>query len=80
MLRTVAAVVVAALPQFGPHRALTAVAVTIAGLLVADVLYRWVELPMIELGRRIIAHRGQRRATVEATPKAVPQPEPAPVG
>jgi len=77
----VAAVVAAALPQFGPHRALTAVAVTIAGLLVADVLYRWVELPMIELGRRIIARRAQRRASRETTPEAAAlRPAPAPVG
>ena len=75
-----AAVVAAALPQFGTHRNLTAVAVTIAGLLMADVLYRWVELPMIDVGRRIIARRQERRARRETAPEAVARPEPAPVG
>lgn len=76
----VAAVVAAAIPQFGPHRTLTAVAVTLAGLVVADVLYRWVELPMIEVGRKIVNRRARRRASRETAPEAAPRPEPAPVG
>ncbi|MBE8525629.1 acyltransferase [Amycolatopsis sp. H6(2020)] len=63
LLQGVVAVALAgAIPQFGPHRTLTAVAVTIVGLLAADVLYRWVEAPMIDVGRRIIARRRAKKA------------------
>lgn len=45
-------VVVATAPVFATHRTLTAVAVMAAAVLMADLLYRWVELPFISLGRR----------------------------
>jgi peptidoglycan/LPS O-acetylase OafA/YrhL len=63
----------AAIPQFGPLRTLTAVAVTIVGLMAADLLYRWVEIPMIDVGRRIIARRRAKKA--EAAPMAEVQVE-----
>jgi peptidoglycan/LPS O-acetylase OafA/YrhL len=36
--------------------------VAITGLVFADVLYRWVEVPMIALGKRLIARRRERAA------------------
>ena len=39
-----------AIPQLGIHRTLTAIGVTIGSLLAADLLYRWVEVPMIDVG------------------------------
>jgi peptidoglycan/LPS O-acetylase OafA/YrhL len=72
MQGVVAVVVAGAIPQFAPHRTLTAVAVTIVGLLAADLLYRWVEVPMIDVGRRIIARR--RAKKIEPAAEA---PEPA---
>lgn len=76
----VAVVVISTFPMFGQQRALTALAVTIVGLLVADLLYRWVELPMIELGRRVIARRQQRRTERRDATEVAPLPEPVPVG
>src|SRR5207248_9740815 len=49
-----------AIPQLGIHRTLTAIGVTIGSLLAADLLYRWVEVPMIDVGRRIVAWRKER--------------------
>ncbi|WP_103353685.1 acyltransferase [Amycolatopsis sp. CA-128772] len=63
MQGVVALALAGAIPQFAPHRTLTAVAVTIAGLLAADLLYRWVEVPMIDVGRRIIARRRAKKIT-----------------
>jgi peptidoglycan/LPS O-acetylase OafA/YrhL len=61
LLQGVAAIAVAAtIPQLAPHRTLTAVAVTLAAMAMADLLYRWVELPMIEVGRRIVKLRRVR--------------------
>jgi peptidoglycan/LPS O-acetylase OafA/YrhL len=51
-----------AIPQFASRRTLTAVAVTVAGLLAADLLHRWVEVPMIDAGRRVIARRRATKA------------------
>jgi peptidoglycan/LPS O-acetylase OafA/YrhL len=68
MQGVVAVALAGAIPQFAPHRTLTAVAVTIVGLLAADLLYRWVEVPMIDVGRRIIARRRAKKA--EAAPVA----------
>jgi peptidoglycan/LPS O-acetylase OafA/YrhL len=62
MQGVVAVAVAGAIPQFAPHRTLTAVAVTIVGLLAADLLYRWVEVPMIDVGRRVIARRRAKQA------------------
>jgi peptidoglycan/LPS O-acetylase OafA/YrhL len=67
LIQIVVAVTLAgAIPQLAPHRTLTAVAVTIGGLLAADLLYRWVEVPMIDVGRRIIARRRAKAAPVAA--------------
>jgi peptidoglycan/LPS O-acetylase OafA/YrhL len=62
MQAVVAVALAGAIPQFAPHRTLTAVAVTIVGLMAADLLYRWVELPMIDVGRRIIVRRRAKQA------------------
>jgi peptidoglycan/LPS O-acetylase OafA/YrhL len=61
LLQGVAATVVAlSIPQLAAHRTLTAVVVTVVALLVSDVLYRWVEVPMIEAGRKVVAWRKTR--------------------
>ncbi|WP_326569399.1 acyltransferase [Amycolatopsis rhabdoformis] len=44
-------------PPLGQPRTLTALGVTAVALLMADLLYRWVELPMIGLGRRVTAKK-----------------------
>ncbi|WIY02386.1 acyltransferase [Amycolatopsis mongoliensis] len=61
MQGVIAVALAGAIPQFAPHRTLTAVAVTFVGLLAADLLYRWVEIPMIDVGRRIIARRRAKK-------------------
>ncbi|MCR6484555.1 acyltransferase [Amycolatopsis sp. OK19-0408] len=63
----IASVLGGAIPQFAPQRTMTAIAVTVVGLMAADLLYRWVELPMIDVGRRIIE---RRRAKKKAAPAA----------
>ncbi|MDX8049287.1 acyltransferase [Lentzea sp. BCCO 10_0798] len=60
------------LPRFAVYGTLTAVVVTLVSLLLADVVYRWVEHPAIELGRRIIARRSQKSAPVNPPTKEVP--------
>ncbi|GGU19679.1 acyltransferase family protein [Lentzea flava] len=67
----------ALLPRFQVYGTLTAVVVTLASLLLADVVFRWVEHPAIELGRRIIARRSKMPAAVNPPAKEVP---PVPVG
>jgi peptidoglycan/LPS O-acetylase OafA/YrhL len=58
LIQGVAGIAVAAtVPLFATHRTLTALVVTTVGLLMADLLYRGVELPGIALGRRWIAGR-----------------------
>ncbi|HEX7302904.1 acyltransferase [Lentzea sp.] len=54
-----AIVLMAAMPVFKVERTISAVAVTLVGLMIADLLYRWVEQPMIEVGRRLIARIGR---------------------
>jgi len=71
MQGVVAMAVAGAIPQFTDDRTLTAAAVTIVGLLAADLLYRWVEVPMIDLGRRIIARRRARKTVPAAEPALV---------
>nr|WP_254896907.1 acyltransferase family protein [Amycolatopsis sp. Hca4] len=69
LMQNIASVVVAgAIPQFTQDRTLTAVAVTVAGLLAADLLYRWVEVPMIDVGRRIIERRRAKKAAAADEP------------
>jgi peptidoglycan/LPS O-acetylase OafA/YrhL len=61
LLQGVAASVVAlSIPQLGVHRTLTALVVTVVALIVSDVLYRWVEVPMIDVGRKVVAWRKTR--------------------
>jgi peptidoglycan/LPS O-acetylase OafA/YrhL len=50
----VALVIAATFPTLRIERTATAVAVALVSLILADVLYRWVELPMIEVGRRLV--------------------------
>ncbi|GLY44021.1 hypothetical protein Amsp01_100440 [Amycolatopsis sp. NBRC 101858] len=47
---------------------------TIVGLPAADLLYRWAEVPMIDVGRRIIT---RRRAEKTKTEPAAEVAEPA---
>ncbi|MFS8100810.1 acyltransferase [Lentzea alba] len=49
-----AIVLMAVMPMFKVERTLSAIAVTIVSLMIADMLYRWVEQPMIEVGRKLI--------------------------
>ncbi|SDZ21121.1 Peptidoglycan/LPS O-acetylase OafA/YrhL, contains acyltransferase and SGNH-hydrolase domains [Amycolatopsis xylanica] len=75
LLQGVAGIAVAAtIPQFSAHRTLTAVAVTLVSLAMADMLYRWVEQPMIGVGRRIVA---RRHAKIAARRESVEDPAPA---
>lgn len=55
-------------PQLAHPRTLTAVGVTAVALLMADLLYRWVELPMIALGRRVTAKRPEPAPVQEPVP------------
>ncbi|QRP44313.1 acyltransferase [Amycolatopsis sp. FDAARGOS 1241] len=55
-------------PQLAHPRTLTAVGVTAVALLMADLLYRWVELPMIALGRRVTARRVEPTTVTEPVP------------
>jgi peptidoglycan/LPS O-acetylase OafA/YrhL len=58
LIQGVAGMVVAAtLPALAGHPTLTAVAVLAVALIMADVLYRWIELPGIALGRRLTRRR-----------------------
>jgi peptidoglycan/LPS O-acetylase OafA/YrhL len=61
LIQSVAATVVGAtIPALGTHRTATAVAVLAVAVAMADLLYRWVELPGIVWGRR--ATRARRIA------------------
>jgi peptidoglycan/LPS O-acetylase OafA/YrhL len=60
--------------MFAVPRTMTAVVVTIVSLLMADLLYRWLELPMINVGKRLIARRRRsaRPAAVDPVEVVVP--------
>ncbi|GLZ60429.1 acyltransferase [Micromonospora sp. NBRC 107095] len=58
--------VIALVPSYAGHSTRLFVATTVVGLLAADLLYRWVEQPMIGAGRRF-SGRGK---VVPATPAA----------
>lgn len=81
LLQGVAATVVGlSIPQLGAHRTLTAVVVTVVALIISDVLYRWVEVPMIDVGRKVVAWRKTRsdaRSEPSAPDPTVREPEPA---
>ncbi|MCG8920861.1 acyltransferase [Lentzea sp. CC55] len=64
--------VIYTIPRLGTPRLAAAVVITLVALAMADLLYRWVELPMIDLGRALIT-RPHARKTAPAA--AVRQPE-----
>ncbi|MBC6446850.1 acyltransferase family protein [Actinokineospora xionganensis] len=53
--------IAATFPVLRIERTATVIAVTVASLIVADVLYRWVELPMIGVGRNLITTLDSRK-------------------
>lgn len=60
--------IAATFPVLRIERTATVIAVTIASLIVADVLYRWVEMPMIGVGRDLITKLDSRKAADKDTP------------
>jgi peptidoglycan/LPS O-acetylase OafA/YrhL len=68
-------VAVGLVPALAPQRTLTFVVTTVVSLCIADVLYRYVEQPMMGIGRRIVHRR--REPSVGAPP---PMRDPEPVG
>jgi peptidoglycan/LPS O-acetylase OafA/YrhL len=70
-------VVAATVPALATGRTLTAVAVWIVSLLIADLLHRWVELPFIAVGRR--ATRRRPRMVPQHEVPAIPVPRTAPL-
>jgi peptidoglycan/LPS O-acetylase OafA/YrhL len=62
------------LPVFGSQRLLSGVAVVLASALMADLLYRWVEVPCIQLGRRFtsVASGSTRHGAATGRRQAVP--------
>jgi peptidoglycan/LPS O-acetylase OafA/YrhL len=74
-------VVVQAVPGLVVNRTVTALTVFLVGLAIADLIHRWVEKPLIDAGKRVIARKEARRADREAAaeqPPAEPRVEPAP--
>lgn len=69
-------IVVLTIPRFAANGTLTAVVVTLVSLLLADIVFRWVEQPAIQLGRRIIAYRTRRAAERLEAAKATEDHEP----
>jgi peptidoglycan/LPS O-acetylase OafA/YrhL len=78
-------VVILAVPGLGRNHTTTAVVVFLVALAIADLIHRWVEKPLIDVGKRIIARKEARRAEREAArlpagPRVEPaEPRPAPV-
>lgn len=72
-------VVVQAVPGLVVNRTVTAVTVFLVGLAIADLIHRWAEKPLIDVGKRVIARKEARRAARQAEPIAEPRVEPAPV-
>ncbi|MEV0808601.1 acyltransferase [Micromonospora sp. NPDC050200] len=80
LVQYIAAAVVAGLAPSVPRGTTFFLATVVVGLLAADLLHRWVELPMIDLGRRLAA-RGRKAAPEAAAPSAEVPAEPvAPPG
>ncbi|MEV6241660.1 acyltransferase [Lentzea sp. NPDC051838] len=75
-----ASFMVSTFPPFRIDRTFTAIMITLAAIGLADLLFRHVEQPMIEVGRKLIA-RLDRRTAEKRTPQAEEPPvaEPAPV-
>lgn len=93
LVQIIAAIAVStAIPAIAPGSTRYLVAVLITGLLLSDLMYRWVELPMIEVGRRLAARQRRTPRPGDVTPApTVPSadppvdeqpvdPSPAPVG
>ncbi len=77
--------VMATFPMFRIERTFTAFVVTVVAIMIADLLFRWVEQPMIEVGRKLVARLDRRTAAkknaqvieppaVEQVPLPVPNP------
>jgi peptidoglycan/LPS O-acetylase OafA/YrhL len=74
-------VVVQAVPGLGQHRTVSALTVFLVGLAIADLIHRWVEKPLIDVGKQLIARKEARRAERQETDRpAASHAEPAPVG
>ncbi|MEU4556386.1 acyltransferase family protein [Micromonospora violae] len=61
--------VIALVPSYAGHSTRLFVGTTVVGLLAADLLYRWVEQPMIGVGRRLSGHG---KAAPTPTPTRTP--------
>ncbi|MEV6880105.1 acyltransferase [Amycolatopsis sp. NPDC051128] len=73
-------VVVQAVPGLAPHRTVSAVTVFLVGLAIADLIHRWVEKPLIDVGKGLIARQEARRAERGADRRpAEPRTGPTPV-
>jgi peptidoglycan/LPS O-acetylase OafA/YrhL len=72
-------VVVQAVPGLAQHRTVSALTVFLVGLAIADLIHRWVEKPLIDVGKRLIARKEARREERQALPRpAETRAEPAP--
>ncbi len=77
LIQMVAGLTIAAtIPIFAIPRTATVIAVACLAFVMADVLYRWVELPMIGLGKKVLDRSARRRERhvqpVELPARAVP--------
>ncbi|MEV4056742.1 acyltransferase [Amycolatopsis sp. NPDC049688] len=74
-------VVVQAVPGLAENRTTSGLVVFLVGLAIADLIHRWVEKPLIDVGKRVIAGKEERRERrlAAARPAASPA-EPAPIG
>ncbi|WP_192783117.1 acyltransferase family protein [Amycolatopsis lexingtonensis] len=75
--------VIQAVPGLARNHTTSAVVVFLVGLAIADLIHRWVEKPLIDVGKRIIARKEGRRAEREearrtAEPQVPSEPRPAP--
>ncbi|MEO6090544.1 MAG: acyltransferase [Umezawaea sp.] len=68
----------ALVPQFGTYRTLTWIGVAIVSLLMADLIYRYVEQPMIALGRKVV-NRKKPKSTTDEPPADEPPAVDSPV-
>ena len=55
-------VVIQAVPGLATNRTVTALTVFLVGLAIADLIHRWVEKPLIDIGKNVIARKELRRA------------------
>ena len=63
--------VILAFPIFATNRSVSGVAVLLACLMGADLIHRWVEAPMIDVGKRIVRRVDARAAGARAEPEQV---------